>query len=207
MSNVPSAIALALMLAAPAQARDARPSFDCAAAESSAEELVCADAALADLDGLVAARYAAALAKARALDAGADAAEDELRAAQRGWISGRDDCWKADDLRACVEQAYLRREGDLVARWMLEEPTAVAVWTCDGSPANALVTSFFATTLPSVRFERGDAIDTGALAPTASGSRYEGSFGRSIWIKGDAATYRDPDPGGAEVSCVVARKE
>lgn len=206
MIRTVATIVVASALAAPTLAQDS-PSFDCAAAESSAEELICRDADLARLDRLVAERYAAALAVVRGLDAGAGAAEDALRAEQRGWISGRDECWKADDLRACVEQSYLRREGDLVARWLLEEPAGVVHWACDGDPANAVVTSFFETTLPSVRFERGDAVDTGSLAPTASGSRYDGSFGRSIWIKGDAATYRDPDPDGAAFDCVVSRRD
>ena len=59
----------------------------------------------------------------------------------------------------------------------------------------------------SVRFERGDTIDTGSLAPTGSGSKYEGSFGRFIWIKGEAATYREPDPDGSRFECVLARQE
>ncbi len=183
------------------------PSFDCSKAESSAEELVCADADLARLDRLVAERYALALEVVRGLDAGAAEAEDELRAIQRGWIGGRDECWKAEDLRACVEDSYLRREGELVARWFLEEPTGIAFWACDGNPANEVVTYFFDTELPSVRFERGDTIDTGSLVPTASGSRYEGSFGRFIWIKGEEATYREPDPDGTSFECVLTQEQ
>lgn len=183
------------------------PSFDCSKAESSAEELVCQDPQLAALDRRVAERYAAALEVVRGLDTGAEAAEDKLRAYQRGWVKGRDECWKADDLRDCVESSYLRREGELVAQWLLEEPTGIAFWACGGSPANEVVTSFFATELPSVRFERGDTIDTGSLAPTGSGSRYESSFGRSIWIKGEEATYREPDPDGTSYECVLSRQE
>ena len=195
---------LALSLAAlPALAQDG-PSFDCAKAGSSVEELICANADLARLDRLVADRYAAALTAIRALDAGAKEAEDTLRAYQRGWIGGRDDCWKSDDLRVCVEEAYLRREGELVAEWSLQEPTATAFWACDGNPANEVATLFFDTERPSVRFERGDTIDTGSLVRTASGSKYEGSFGRSIWIKGDEAIYREADPDGSEMTCVKA---
>jgi uncharacterized protein YecT (DUF1311 family) len=194
---------LPLLAALPALAEEG-PSFDCARAESSAEALVCEDAELAALDLLVAERYAAALSVAEGLDAGAQQAVDDLRTYQRGWIKGRDDCWKADDLRACVEAAYLRREGELVAQWLLEEPTRTAFWSCGGNPANEVVTMFFATTLPSVRFERGDTIDTGSLVPTASGERYEGAFGRFIWIKVDEATYREPDPDGTEYQCVLA---
>lgn len=183
------------------------PSFDCSKAESSAEELICKDSQLAALDRRVAERYAAALEVVRGLDTGAGEAEDKLRAYQRGWVKGRDECWKADDLRDCVESSYLRREGELVAEWLLEEPTGTAFWACGGNPANEVVTSFFATELPSVRFERGDTIDTGSLAPTGSGSRYEGSFGRSIWIKGEEATYREPDPDGTSYDCILSRQE
>ena len=197
---------LGVVVAVPALAQDG-PSFDCSKAQSSAEQLICTDADLAALDRRVADRYAAAIDAARGLDVGAAEAEDRLRTYQRGWVKGRDECWKAEDLRACVEDAYLRREGELVAEWMLETPTGLAAWACDGNPANEVVTVFFDTELPSVRFERGDGIDTGSLVRTGSGSRYEGSFGRSIWIKGDEATYREPDPDGTELECVLARQE
>ncbi len=198
--------ALGVALATPAQAQDG-PAFDCARAATAAEEFICGDGGLSRLDRLVAERFAAALDAARGLDAGAAVAEDGLRADQRGWIKGRDECWKADDPRSCVEQSYLRREGELVAGWMLDPPTATAFWACDGDPANEVVTLFFATTLPSVRFERGDAIDAGSLTRTASGSKYEGSFGRAIWIKGEEAVYREPDPDGREVSCTLIRRD
>jgi uncharacterized protein YecT (DUF1311 family) len=197
-----SLVFLPLLFALPALAEEG-PSFDCARAESDAEKLVCGDAELAALDRLVADRYAAALSVAGGLDTGAQEAVDELRAYQRGWIKGRDDCWKAGDQRACVKDVYLRREGELVAQWLLEKSTGTAFWTCGGNPSNEVVTMFFETTLPSVRFERGDTIDTGSLSPTASGSRYDGSFGRFIWIRGNEATYREPDPDGTEYQCVL----
>jgi membrane-bound inhibitor of C-type lysozyme len=49
--------------------------------------------------------------------------------------------------------------------------------------------------------EVGDTIDTATLVPTASGSKYEGSFGRSFWTKGEEATYREADPTGATYRC------
>jgi uncharacterized protein YecT (DUF1311 family)/membrane-bound inhibitor of C-type lysozyme len=202
---VPVILILCLLLGTPAFGQDA-PSFDCAKAESSAEKLICKDDDLAKLDRLVAERYAAAVKVIKSLDTGASEAEDTLRATERGWIKGRDECWKASDLRDCVEAAYLRREGQLVARWLLEEPTGVSTWACGGNPANEVVTVFFDTTRPSVRFERGDTIDTGSLVRTASGSKYEGSFGRSIWIKGKQATYREADPDGTTYECTRAQQ-
>ncbi len=200
------ALLFLVVMSAPARAQDG-PSFDCAKAETSAETLICEDPALSRLDRLVSARYAAALRAARALDAGADEAEAELRAMQRGWISGRDECWKAGDLRSCVEDAYTRREAELVARWMLEPPAGTAFWACSGNPANEVVTMFFDTERPSLRFERGDTVDTGVLVRTASGAKYEGSSGRSIWIKGQEATYREADPDGSSYACALVRQQ
>jgi uncharacterized protein len=191
-----------LLVATPLLAQEG-PSFDCSKAESGAEKLVCEDAALARLDRLVAARYAEAVEAARGLDVGADAALAELRTMQRGWIGGRDECWKAGDPRACVADAYTRREAELVAGWMLEPATRTVYWTCGDSPANEVVTMFFDTEVPSVRFERGDSVDVGVLTPTGSGARYDGTFGRYIWIKGDEAMYREPDPDGTEYQCVL----
>ena len=175
------------------------PSFDCAKAASSVETLICEDGELAQLDQSVAARYATALAAAQGLDAGADAAVAELRAFQRGWIKGRDECWKAGDMRACVADTMRRRDAELVALWMLEAPRATVFWACDGSPANEVVTQFFDTDLASVRIERGDTVDAGVQVRSASGARYVASFGREIWVKGDEATYQDP--GSDPVTC------
>lgn len=192
-----------LMVLATSAGAQHGPSFDCAKAGSSAEELICADDGLAALDRRVSDSYAAALEVAGGSGGGA---ADELRAYQRGWIKGRDECWKAEDPRVCVEGAYLRREAELVTRWMLEEPFNTAIWACGGNPANEVVTMFYETELPSVRFERGDTVDTGVQVIAASGAKYEGSFGRSIWMKGDQATYREPDPDGTSYECELVEE-
>ena len=177
------------------------PSFDCSLAQSSAEKAICADPELAELDQRLSKEYARALVMAQELDYGADEAIDELRATQRGWISGRDECWKAADQAECISDAYLRREGELVAQWFLEEPASVVTWICDENPSNELVTIFFGTELPSVRFERGDRVTVGSLAPTGSGARYDGPFGQFLWMKGNEAIFREADPDGTEYRC------
>jgi uncharacterized protein len=90
------------------------PSFDCAKAGSEAEKTVCADYALADLDNRLAEVYAAELAK--------PGASKELAAYQRGWVKERDDCWKADDKRLCVEEAYRTR----IAYLQINSPDVMA---------------------------------------------------------------------------------
>jgi len=84
-------------------------SFDCDKANSSAEKRVCGDVDLAGLDREMARLFRLALRGPHM----APARERELRAMQRGWIKGRDDCWKADDLRACVLDSYLMRIHEL----------------------------------------------------------------------------------------------
>lgn len=136
------------------------PTFDCAKAESSAEKLICEDPALATLDRQLADRFNAAVAAAQSMDVGAKEAEDTLRATQRGWIKGRDECWKEPDLRACVETEYLRRDAELTARFMLEAPRMTELICGDG--ARALSVYEFASPLPGIRVEEGDSIYVGA---------------------------------------------
>lgn len=183
-------------------AATAQPSFDCTKADSAAEELVCQDSALAILDVRLSDLYQQTLDVINALDAGTDAALSETRATQRGWIKGRDECWKADNLRACVEAAYLTREGDLVARWVLQEPLNVVSYMCDDTAANEVTVFFFDTQLPSIRIEYGDSIRTGFLVPAASGARYATEFGGLLWTKGNDALFAWEE--GVEMSCTSA---
>ena len=87
---------LALM---PLLASAATPSFDCAKAHSAAEQLVCQDAGLAALDNELAALYPKALAKLSTEQ------QKTEKAMQRGWIKGRNECWKESDSRQCVEES------------------------------------------------------------------------------------------------------
>ena len=86
------------------------PTFDCAKASGSIEQMVCADPELGALDRTLSAVYSAALSKA------ANERPPVLKAEQRGWIKGRNDCWKADDKRACIVEAYRRRMAELQSR-------------------------------------------------------------------------------------------
>lgn len=99
------------------------PSFDCSKAEHEAEQLVCSNYGLAALDNRLAEVYAAELAK--------PGASKELAATQRGWVKGRDECWKADDKKLCVEEEYRTR----IAELQINSPGAMAAtaveFTCN----------------------------------------------------------------------------
>ena len=90
---------------AAAEGAPVSPSFDCAKADGQAQELVCKDQELAAMDRELARVYALA-----AKDSGlGEQGAASLRAMQRGWLRGRDECWKGDDLRQCVLTAYASR--------------------------------------------------------------------------------------------------
>ena len=86
------------------------PSFSCDAAKTgSIEEMICNDTELAALDRRLAEVYAAAQKKAT------NERPPVLKAEQRGWIKGRNECWKSDDKRGCVESEYRQRVAELRA--------------------------------------------------------------------------------------------
>ena len=158
------------------------PSFPCGKVEAgSIAEMVCTDGALSALDRKLADVYALAARKA----------ENEhppvLRAEQRGWIKGRDDCWKSDDKRACVEGEYQRRIAELQARYRLVPSIGPVTFACDGDPRNEVVVTFFQTDPSTMIAERGDSVSLMVVQPSGSGARYQGR-NESFWEhQGEAA--------------------
>jgi uncharacterized protein len=100
----------AVMVLTTVTAQAADPSFDCAKASSETEKLICKDAELAELDQELASLYQVLLKNLPASE------QKRLKAEQRGWVKGRDDCWKAADLRACVASEYRARIMELKDR-------------------------------------------------------------------------------------------
>jgi uncharacterized protein len=184
------------LLAGAAQA--AGPSFDCGKVEAgSIAALVCQDPALAAADVKLAGVYAAALAKA------GDEHPPVLKAEQRGWIKGRDECWKADDRPACVADAYRLRTAELQARYRLLAPVGTATYACDDAPGSEVTATFYATDPPTAIAERGDATSFMVEQPAASGARYQGR-NESLWEHQGEATITW-GYGAPELRCRVQR--
>lgn len=194
MPNPLPASALFLLLALPVAAQQAAPGT-CAAAGSKVARMVCQSPELSALDQALAQRFHAAEAAAKAQ--GGPQAVARLRGNQRGWLGWRDQCWKVNDVAACIEDAYLRREGELVAAYALDPPAGTATWTCTGGLR--LQASYFATDLPAIRLRWADRIEIGSQAISASGVRYELAFGTQFWEKGDQARFSDR--GAPEALC------
>jgi len=151
------------------------PSFACGKVRpGSIEAMVCGDAELAALDRRLAGVYSAAAKMA------ANERPPLLKAEQRGWIKGRDECWKSDDKRACVQSEYVRRIAALQARYRLVPANGPVRYACDGNPANEVVAMYFQTDPPTLIAERGDGVSLMYLQPSASGAKYQGR-NESLW--------------------------
>lgn len=145
------------------------PSYACDAVEPGGiEAMICANARLAALDRKLAEVYHAASQRA------ADEHPPMLMAEQRGWIKGRDECWKSEDRNRCVEEAYLRRIAELQARYRLVPGSGPVRFVCDGNPAHEVVVTFFKTDPPTLVAGHGDSVAVMYSAPSASGAKYEG---------------------------------
>jgi uncharacterized protein YecT (DUF1311 family) len=89
-------------------------SFSCDTVKAgSMESLICGDKVLSALDRKLADVYVAAFKKA------VNEHPPLLKAEQRGWVKGRNECWKATNKRGCVRDEYVRRIAELQARYRL----------------------------------------------------------------------------------------
>jgi uncharacterized protein len=191
---------LALFLVAvPALAlAQANPSFDCSQKlTSSVEQRICKDPKLAALDRQLADVYAAAQAKATEAD------KQALTASQRGWIKGRNDCWKNTDVPACVAVAYHDRISELQASYALIPAVGTGRYLCAGPPAQELTAEFFETDPPTAMIQFSGATQFMRVARSGSGARYAGG-NRQFWEHQGVATLRW-NASGKELSCPMRK--
>ena len=145
------------------------PSYACdEVSPGSIEEMICEDEELSALDRKLSGVYAAASEKA------VSEFPPQLKAEQRGWIKGRNECWKNDNRDECVRDAYLLRIAELQARYRLVSEIGPVRFKCDGTPAAEVVATFFHTDPPTLIAEYGDRVSMMYLQPSASGAKYQG---------------------------------
>lgn len=162
-------VILVVFLCTPLFALAQGPSFSCGKIEpGSVEEMICQDEGLSALDRQLADVYGAASKKA------ADEQLPVLKAEQRGWIKGRNDCWKSEDKLECVRDGYQLRIAELQATYQLVPENGPYTYDCNGDNDGELVVSFFETDPPTLIAERGGSFSLMVLQPSASGSKYQG---------------------------------
>lgn len=167
LADIRLSLAILCLSVGPALAQ--APSFDCKkAATGSMEALICRDSGLARLDRQLAQVYSAAQEKAK------NEHPPTLRAEQRGWIKGRDECWKSGDKQQCLTDEYKRRIAELQARYRLLPGKGPFVFACDDARGSEIVATFFQTDPPTLIAERGDSVSLMYVQPSGSGARYAG---------------------------------
>jgi uncharacterized protein len=160
----------------------APPSFDCKKIEAgSIAAMICDDEKLSALDRQLAEVFAQAKAKAT------NEHPPTLKAEQRGWIKGRDDCWKSEDKRRCVEENYRYRIVELQARYRLVPIIANVTYACDNNPKNQVIAIYFKTEPATLIAEYGDSVSFMTQQPAASGAKYLGR-NESLWEHQGEAT-------------------
>ncbi len=170
-------LAALLLGSSPLLAAD--PSFDCNKASASVEVLICGDDELAELDRELAEIWQ------RALPAFPEAERPHRQAYQRGWIKGRNDCWKSVDVAGCVRSEYERRITELqILAGLVMAPDAVQ-WSCEGD--RLLWTAYYTNTkLPAAVLTSADEQVLAFGAETATGRLYKGANARFL-DEGDRA--------------------
>jgi len=145
------------------------PTYDCDEAEiNSIEAMICQDKDLSRFDRELSDVYGAASKKAT------NEHLSVLKAEQRGWIKGRDDCWKNDDKRRCVRDEYQRRIVELQAKYRLVPSNGPVEFVCKNKPESQVFVTFFKTNPPTLIAKHGDGVSLMYLQRSASGARYEG---------------------------------
>jgi len=149
------------------------PSFSCDKAEGVALK-VCQSPQLSKLDRDLAALYKRVLSQADS------DTQKPLKAKQRGWIKGRDECWKASDVEACVLEQYQVRIVELqIQSGTMQVPAAVEFDCDDGSKPFTAV--FYNQLDPQAAvLTYGDDQTIVIAQPAASGSKY-GATGVEFW--------------------------
>lgn len=156
------------------------PSFDCANVEAgSIEADICASDDLAILDLKMDDVYRQARHKAT------NEHPPTLAAEQRGWIKGRNECWKSPDRLTCIRDQYQFRIAELQALYRLVSSDGPHLYTCDDAPGSEVIVTHFTTTPSTLIAERGDSVSLMYLFN--DDGIYQGR-NETLITKGDVAT-------------------
>lgn len=162
--------------------KQVNPSFDCKAVRTgSMESLICANNSLAKLDNQLTDTYQQALIKTD------QQGNKRLKTEQRGWIKGRNECWKAVNKEQCIENAYITRAAQLQAQYRLVSQQGPFHYNCNNDPTNEVVITYFNTQPKTLIAERGDSSSLMFVIESATGTKYKGR-NESFWLQSQQAT-------------------
>lgn len=158
------------------------PSYDCSNSSlSSIETLICQDDELATLDNQMSTVYGQAITKAQ------NEHPPILKVEQRGWIKGRNDCWKSVDKKQCITENYISRITELQAKYRLVVHSQPILYSCDNNLVKEVIVTYFETTPASLIAEHGDRISFMTIQRSGSGAKYQGQ-NEQLWEHHGEAT-------------------
>jgi uncharacterized protein len=168
---------------------------DCAAAQGPVPQAVCADGGLKALDAKMVSLYDEAIKGARPV------LQQEIAGQQQRWVVRRDACATEPDVKACVADAYGRRN-ELLGSYVMAAAAAA------DSPAVKYVcadqSELTIQPLPGqvqAKVSHGASSWTLPHVPSASGAKYTAE-GVSVWNKGRDVVF---EQGGQTLNCTEAR--
>ena len=167
------------------------PTFDCSQATHEIEKIICDSPKLIRLDHIMQEVYKDAIKVASSMDVGADESVKNIKNLQYGWVKGRNECWKKlEDRKSCAFESYQERIARLQAEWMLVEKNDESRFICNENPANEVYVAYYTTdTTPAISVEYGDNREVFVKTPTANGDRYDGYFGKYLWVTGKESVF------------------
>jgi membrane-bound inhibitor of C-type lysozyme len=131
-----------------------------------------------------------------------DERRNHLKASQRGWIKGRDDCWKAGDkIYDCVFDEYAMHIHEISAEYADAGGISLGpfAYRCEGM-GDVVSALFVKGRAALVSLHWGREWHTLRQTVAASGARYEkAGDDMQFWIKGAEARFTRP--GAPETTC------
>jgi uncharacterized protein len=168
---------------------------DCAAAEGAVAQAVCADGGLKSLDAKMVSLYGEAIKGARPV------LQQEIAAQQQRWIPRRDACATEPDVKACLADAYGRRN-ELLGSYVMAAGAAADMpatrYVCEDKSELTL------QPLPGqvqAKVSHGTSNWTLPHVPSASGAKYAAE-GVSVWNKGREVRF---EQGSTTLNCTEVR--
>ncbi|QDF66112.1 DUF1311 domain-containing protein [Shewanella sp. SNU WT4] len=158
--------------------------FDCSKAQGTVEEYICQHPELQQLDSKLNDSFSHLLSQLKGAE------QSSAQAIQRGWIKGRNDCWKSDNLGQCINDSYQSRITELqIASGKVVVPAPV-FYQCN--QAQLEVYFYNDTEVPAAVINllpkgQSDEQLIALLTRAASGAKYEAQ-NLTLWTKGDEAT-------------------
>ncbi|MFY8273369.1 MliC family protein [Pseudoalteromonas sp. SSDWG2] len=170
------------------------PSFHCNAVSNQVQKTICNNEQLAQLDKQLDVVYHAAL---KTVINNQEVIT--LKATQRGWAKGRDECWKAQNINHCVESSYQQRIDNLRLTYDLLKPYKQESYQCVGQ---TITVQYYDTSVPRVKVSDGMNVWLMQQIQSEVGKKYTGR-NESLWVQDEHSAVMQWKYNGPRIKCAL----